>query len=41
VEHGEIVIELNEHVTKVFVVISGQLCVLRVSNNQEHVASRV
>jgi Thioredoxin reductase len=39
VEHGEIVVELNEHVTKVFVVRSGQLHVLQVSNNQEHVVA--
>ncbi|PYK08001.1 MAG: pyridine nucleotide-disulfide oxidoreductase [Verrucomicrobia bacterium] len=32
----EIVVELNEHVTKVFVVVSGQLHILQVSNNQEH-----
>ena len=37
VEQGEIVVELNEHVTKVFVVVSGQLHILQVSNNQEHV----
>jgi thioredoxin reductase (NADPH) len=37
VEQGEIVVELNEHVTKVFVVVSGQLHVLKVSINQEHV----
>ena len=30
VEQGEIVVELNEHVTKVFVVVSGQLRVLQV-----------
>src|SRR4030088_2012512 len=39
VEQGEIVIELNEHVTKIFVVVSGQLHVLQVSNNQEHVVA--
>jgi thioredoxin reductase (NADPH) len=39
VEHGEIVVEMNEHVTKVFVVVSGQLRVLRVSDNQEHVVA--
>lgn len=33
---GEIVFELNEHVTKVFVVLSGQLQILQVANNQEH-----
>ena len=37
VEQSEIVVELNEHVTKFFVVISGQLHILQVSNNQEHV----
>ncbi len=31
VDQGEIVVELNEHVTKVFVVESGQLHVLQVS----------
>src|SRR5947207_14995580 len=36
VEQGEIVVELNEHVTKVFVVVSGQLHALQVANNQEH-----
>jgi len=35
-EQGEIVVELNEHVTKIFVVVSGQLHVLQVSDNQEH-----
>jgi thioredoxin reductase (NADPH) len=39
VEEGEIVVELNEHVTKVFVVVSGQLHILQVSNNQEHVVA--
>ena len=39
VERGEIVVELNEHVTKVFVVISGQLHILQVSNNHEHVVA--
>ena len=37
VEQGEIVVELDEHLTKVFVVVSGQLHVLQVSNHQEHV----
>jgi thioredoxin reductase (NADPH) len=36
-EHGEIIVELNEHLTKVFAVVSGQLHILQVSNNQEHV----
>jgi thioredoxin reductase (NADPH) len=36
VGQNEIVVELNEHVTKFFVVVSGQLRVLHVSNNQEH-----
>jgi thioredoxin reductase (NADPH) len=39
VEPSEIVVELNEHITKVFVVVSGQLHVLQVSNNQEHVVA--
>ena len=39
VEEGEIVVELNEHVTKVFVVVSGQLHILQVSNSQEHVVA--
>jgi thioredoxin reductase (NADPH) len=39
VEQGEIVVELNEHITKVFVVVSGQLHILQVSNNQEHVVA--
>src|SRR5258707_704873 len=39
VEQGEIVVELNEHVTKFFVVVSGQLNILQVSNNQEHVVA--
>jgi thioredoxin reductase (NADPH) len=39
VEQGEIVFELNAHVTKVFVVVSGQLHILQVSNNQEHVVA--
>src|SRR6266853_3538799 len=39
VEQDEIVVELNEHVTKFFVVVSGQLHVLQVSNNQEQVVA--
>src|SRR5258708_27345009 len=39
VEQDEIVVELNEHVTKFFVVVSGQLHILQVSNNQEHVVA--
>jgi thioredoxin reductase (NADPH) len=39
VEQDEIVVELNEHVTKIFVVVSGQLRILQVSNNQEHVVA--
>jgi thioredoxin reductase (NADPH) len=39
VDQSEIVVELNEHVTKVFVVVSGQLRVLQVSDNQEHVVA--
>jgi len=36
VEPNEIVVELNEQVTKVFVVVSGQLHIFQVSNNQEN-----
>jgi thioredoxin reductase (NADPH) len=39
VNQREIVVELNEHVTKVFVVVSGQLHILQASNNQEHVVA--
>jgi thioredoxin reductase (NADPH) len=39
VEAGEIVVELNEHVINIFVVVSGQLQILQVSNNQEHVVA--
>src|SRR3989449_5520442 len=39
VEPNEIVVELNEHATKLFVVISGQLHILQVSNNQEQVVA--
>src|SRR2546428_12530858 len=39
VEQDEIVVEINEHVTKFFVVASGQLHILQVSNNQEHVVA--
>lgn len=39
VEHDEIVVELNQPITKVFVVVSGQLHVLHISNNQEHVVA--
>jgi len=39
VEQNEIVVELNEHVTKVFVVVSGQLHALQVANNQERVVA--
>src|SRR6266851_9186172 len=39
VEQNEIVVELNEHVTKFFVVVSGQLHILQVSNKQEHVVA--
>jgi len=35
----EIVVELNQHITKVFVVVSGQLHILQVSNNQEHIVA--
>jgi len=37
VEQNAIVIELNERVTKMFVVVSGQLQILQVGNNQEHI----
>src|SRR5438132_12873705 len=36
VEHNEIVVELNEHVTKFFVVVSGQLHILQIANKQQH-----
>ena len=39
VEHDEIIVELNQQITKVFVVVSGQLHVLHISNNQEHVVA--
>src|SRR5437867_518143 len=39
VEPNEIVVELNEHATKVVVVLSGQLHILQVSNNQEHIVA--
>src|SRR5258707_3894946 len=39
VEQNEIVVELNEHVTKFFVVVNGQLHILQVSNKQEHVVA--
>src|SRR5438876_844629 len=39
VEQNKIVVELNAHVTKFFVVVSGQLHILQVSNNQEHVVA--
>src|SRR6478609_9098769 len=39
VQQGEIVVELNKHITKVFVVVSGQLHILQVSDNQEHVVA--
>src|SRR5437763_10390249 len=39
VEQREIVVELNEHVTKFFVVVGGQLHVLQVANNQEHIVA--
>jgi thioredoxin reductase (NADPH) len=39
VKQGEIVVELNEHVTKVFSVVSGQLHVLQVSDNQERIVA--
>src|SRR5438552_2087402 len=39
VEPNEIVVELNEHMTKFFVVVSGQLHIQQVSNNQEHVVA--
>jgi len=39
VEQDKIVVELNQQVTKVFVVVSGQLRVLQVANNQERVVA--
>jgi thioredoxin reductase (NADPH) len=39
VEQNEVVVELNEHVTKFFVVVSGQLHALQVLNNQEHLVA--
>ena len=39
VEQDKIVVELNQQVTKVFVVLSGQLHVLQVANNQEGVVA--
>src|SRR5437870_433967 len=38
-EQNEIVVELNEQVTKFFVVVNGQLHILQVSNNQEHIVA--
>lgn len=38
-EKGEIVVELNQKVTNVFVVVSGQLHALQVANNQEQVVA--
>jgi len=37
VAHDEIVVELNQLITKVFVVVSGQLHVFHVANGQQHV----
>lgn len=39
VEHDEIIVELNQQITKVFVVVSGQLHVLHVANNQQQVVA--
>ncbi|HEY6122829.1 MAG TPA: FAD-dependent oxidoreductase [Pyrinomonadaceae bacterium] len=39
VEHDEIIVELNQQITKVFVVVSGQLHVLHVANNRQHVVA--
>ena len=39
IEPNEIVVELNEHATKFFVVVSGRLHILQVSNDQEHVVA--
>src|ERR1700752_2114830 len=36
---GDIVVELNAHIAKVFIVVSGQLHILQVSNNQERVGA--
>ena len=38
-EQGEMVVELNQQVTKVFVVVSGQLHIFQVTNNQERVVA--
>src|SRR6185503_11445742 len=38
-QQGEIIIELNQQVNKVFVVVSGQLRILQVDNNQERVVA--
>jgi thioredoxin reductase (NADPH) len=39
VEQDEIIVELNQQITKVFVVVSGQLHVLHVANNQQHLVA--
>lgn len=39
VEHDEIIVELNQLITKVFVVVSGQLHVFHVANSQHHVVA--
>lgn len=39
VEQNEIVVEVNEPVTKVFLVVSGRLHALQVSDNQEHIVA--
>jgi thioredoxin reductase (NADPH) len=39
VDQNETVVELNAQVTKLFVVVRGQLHILQVSNNQEHVVA--
>jgi len=39
VEHDEIIVELNQLITKVYVVVSGQLHVFHVANGQQHVVA--
>jgi len=39
VERDEIIVELNQQITKVFVVVSGQLQVLHVANNQQQLVA--
>jgi thioredoxin reductase (NADPH) len=39
VQKDEVVVELNERISKVFIVVSGQLHILQVANNQERVVA--